>query len=42
MKCKYNIDDICVNAACPYRADDCPVTLDASICKFREDGNTHD
>lgn len=42
MKCKYNIDDICVNADCPYRADYCPVYEDDSICKFREDGDTHD
>lgn len=35
--CKYNIDEICVNADCPYRADYCPCYEDDSICKFRAD-----
>ena len=32
--CKYNRDDICVNADCPYVADYCPVFEDDSLCKF--------
>lgn len=35
--CKYNIDEICVNAECPYRADCCPCYEEDSICKFRAD-----
>lgn len=37
MKCIYNIDGICTNAECPYRADYCPVYEDDSICKYREE-----
>jgi transcriptional regulator with XRE-family HTH domain len=34
--CKYNLNDICVNSHCPFRADYCPVYEDDSICKYRE------
>ena len=37
MKCKYNIDEICVNADCPYRADYCPCYDEDDICKFKDD-----
>lgn len=37
MKCKYNIDEICVNADCPYMADYCPCYEEDEICKYRED-----
>ena len=37
--CKYNHDDICVNADCPYVADYCPVFEDDSICRFNEADN---
>lgn len=35
--CKYNIDEICVNADCPYRADYCPCYENDSICKYMAD-----
>lgn len=35
--CKYYIDEICVNADCPYRADYCPVTEYPNICKYYAD-----
>ena len=35
-KCKYNLNAICVNPYCPFRADYCPVYEDDSICKHRE------
>ena len=35
MKCKYNVDEICVNADCPYRADCCPCYEEDDIYKFR-------
>ena len=37
MKCKYNVEEICVNADCPYRADYCPCYEEDEICKYRED-----
>ena len=36
-KCAYNIDEICVNPDCPYRADYCPCYEEDTICKFREE-----
>lgn len=37
MNCKYNIDEICVNADCPYRADYCPCYEEDDICKYKDD-----
>lgn len=37
MKCAYNIDEICVNPDCPYRADYCPCYEEDSICKYRKE-----
>lgn len=35
--CKWNQDEFCVNADCPYCADYCPVDNYDSICKYMED-----
>jgi hypothetical protein len=34
--CKYCKDEICVNAACPMRADYCPVPDTPGVCKHEE------
>lgn len=36
MSCIHNIDGVCVNGDCPYRADYCPVEQDDSICRYRQ------
>lgn len=36
--CRYYLDEFCVNADCPYRADYCPVTEFPEICKHYESG----
>ena len=35
-ECKYCIDEICVNADCPMRADYCPVPNDEGVCRYEE------
>lgn len=35
-KCKWEQDEVCVNADCPVCADFCPVTHYPEICKFAE------
>ena len=35
-ECKYCIDEICVNADCPMRADYCPVPDDEGVCRYEE------
>lgn len=37
MKCKHNVDGICVNAVSTYRADYCPCYEEDDICKFKDD-----
>lgn len=37
MNCQYNVDGICVNADCPYRADYCPCYEEDDICKYKDD-----
>ena len=36
--CKWLMDEVCVNADCPYCADFCPVTEYPEICRFEERG----
>ena len=36
-KCKWEQDEVCVNADCPLCADFCPVTNYPEICKFAEE-----
>lgn len=36
MKCKWEQDDFCVNADCPYVADFCPCSEFQEICKYCE------
>ena len=35
-ECKWTFNEICVNAACPMRADYCPVPDIEGVCKFEE------
>lgn len=36
-ECKYCVDEICVNADCPMRADYCPVPNDEEgVCRYEE------
>ena len=35
-ECKYCVDEICVNADCPMRADYCPVPNDEGVCRYEE------
>lgn len=37
MNCKFEIDEICVNADCPCCCDYCPVIYYAEICKYAEE-----
>lgn len=36
MKCKWEQDEFCVNADCPYVADFCPCSEFQEICKYYE------
>ena len=36
MLCKYCVDEVCVNADCPYCADFCPCYEHPEICKCYE------
>ena len=36
MNCKWQIDEVCTNADCPYCADFCPVLVESSICKYKD------
>ena len=40
MKCKWEQDEFCVNADCPYVADFCPCSEFQKICKYSETENT--
>ena len=35
-ECEYCIDEICVNADCPMRADFCPVSDIPDVCKYEK------
>lgn len=35
-KCKWEMDEVCVNAECPVRADFCPVMNYPGVCRFEE------
>lgn len=35
-ECKWNLDEICVNADCPMVADYCPVANDPGVCRYEE------
>ena len=35
-ECKWCVDEICVNADCPMRADYCPVPNDEGVCRYEE------
>lgn len=37
MVCKWEQDEVCVNADCPACADFCPATNYPEICKFAEE-----
>lgn len=36
LKCKFEQDEICVNADCPLCADFCQVCYTPDVCKFEE------
>ena len=36
MKCKWELDEICVNADCPMCCDYCPVVDYPDVCKWEE------
>jgi len=36
INCEYERDEICVNDACPYCADYCPVWEHPEICAYNE------
>lgn len=35
-KCKWEQDEVCVNADCPLRADFCPLVYTPVVCRFEE------
>lgn len=35
-KCKWEQDEVCVNADCPLCADFCPVSDTPGVCRFEE------
>ena len=35
-KCKWEQDEVCVNADCPLCADFCPVCYTPGVCRFEE------
>lgn len=35
-KCKWEQDEVCVNADCPMCADFCPVVYTPGVCRFEE------
>lgn len=35
-ECKWCVDEICVNADCPMRADYCPVPKDEGVCRYED------
>ena len=35
-KCKWCVDEICVNADCPMCADYCPVPNDEGVCRYED------
>lgn len=35
-KCKWEQDEVCVNADCPLCADFCPVSYAPGVCKFED------
>lgn len=35
-ECEYCINEICVNADCPVRADYCPVYSTPNVCKWEK------
>ena len=39
--CNYNMDGICVNSDCPYRADACPVGEFDDVCKYKNNFIDH-
>lgn len=42
MKCKWELDEICVNADCPMCCDYCPVVDYPDVCKWEERVEDHD
>ena len=38
-ECEYCVDEICVNADCPMRADFCPVSDIPGVCKYEKRGS---
>lgn len=41
-KCEYCIDEVCVNADCPLRADFCPVINTPEVCRYEKRGEQND
>lgn len=37
-KCKWEQDEVCVNASCPLCADFCPVIDTPGVCRFEDRG----
>lgn len=37
-KCKWEQNEVCVNASCPLRADFCPVSDTPGVCRFEDRG----
>ena len=36
QKCKFEQDEVCVNADCPLCADFCPVVFTPGVCRFED------
>lgn len=36
LKCKFEQDEICVNADCPLCSDFCPVCYNPGVCRFED------
>lgn len=41
-ECEYCVDEICVNADCPMRADFCPVSDIHDVCKYEKRGEENE
>lgn len=36
LKCKWELNEVCVNDACPLCADFCPLIYAHNVCKYEE------
>ena len=39
MVCRWMLDEVCCNAACPYCAERCPVAEHQDVCTYSEGGD---